>query len=80
MQIKIAEKYPDDYNRTIMLSDETTKQKNQILRKIKFYKDKQAKMPEFIRKQREDLLTQRKKEQAEAAALKEKEAEADKKK
>ena len=80
MQIKIDEKYPDDYNRTIMLSDETTRQKNQILRKIKFYKDKQAKMPEFIRKQREDLLTQRKKDQAEAAALKEKEAEAEKKK
>lgn len=63
-----------------MLSDETTKSKNQILRKIKFYKDKQAKMPEFIRKQREDLLTQRKKDQAEEAARKDKEAETDKKK
>ena len=63
-----------------MLSDETTKSKNQILRKIKFYKDKQAKMPEFIRKQREDLLTQRKKDEAEEAARKDKEAETDKKK
>ena len=64
-----------------MLSDETTKSKNQILRKIKFYKDKQAKMPEFIRKEREQLLTQRKKEQAEEAARRDKEvAEIDKKK
>ena len=35
---KVQEQYPDDYNRTIMMDDETTKEKNEILRKIKFFK------------------------------------------
>lgn len=40
MQKDIEEKYPDDYKRTIMMDDNTTQQKNEILRKIKFYKQK----------------------------------------
>lgn len=37
---EVEEKYPDDYNRTIMMDDATTQSKNEILRKIKFYKQK----------------------------------------
>ena len=36
----IENKYPDDYNKTIMMDDNLTKAKNEILRKIKFYKQK----------------------------------------
>jgi len=35
---KIQEEYPDDYNKTIMMDDEVTLAKNEILRKIKFFK------------------------------------------
>ena len=34
LKIEIDEKYPDDYNRTIMMDDEITAAKNVILRKI----------------------------------------------
>ena len=35
---KIQDEYPDDYNKTIMMDDEVTLAKNEILRKIKFFK------------------------------------------
>lgn len=38
LQKKIDERYPDDYNKTTLMDDNITKMKNEILRKIKFYK------------------------------------------
>lgn len=56
---KIEEKYPDDYNRTIMMEDSITKSKNEILRKIKYFKAKKTSMPDFIRKTRQEIMTMR---------------------
>lgn len=50
---------PDDYNSSIMVSDEDTKIKNEILRKIKYEKMKKAKLRNFIRIEREKILQQR---------------------
>mmetsp|Transcript_1583 Transcript_1583/g.2109 ORF Transcript_1583/g.2109 Transcript_1583/m.2109 type:complete len:96 (+) Transcript_1583:297-584(+) len=52
MKDKIEKLYPDDHNKTIMMDDQVTAQRNQILRKIKFFKQKQMSMPDFIRKTR----------------------------
>ena len=38
LRIEIDEKYPDDYNRTIMMDNQVTAVKNVILRKIKYFK------------------------------------------
>lgn len=42
------------------MDDEMTKMKNEILRKIKFYKQKEINLPNFIRKTREEIINQRK--------------------
>lgn len=60
MQQKINEDYPDTYNRTILMDDEMTKMKNEILRKIKFYKQKEINLPNFIRKTKEEIINKRK--------------------
>ena len=39
-----------------MMSDEGTKIKNEILRKIKFEKMKKAKLPNFVRIEREKIM------------------------
>ena len=79
LQRKIDERYPDDYNKTTLMDDSITQMKNEILRKIKFYKHKEISLPNFIRKTREELLEQRRKHvqvqeeqqaQAEAEAMK----------
>jgi len=54
---------PDDYNSSIMVSEEDTKIKNEILRKIKYEKMKKAKLRNFIRIERERILQQREIEQ-----------------
>jgi hypothetical protein len=37
-----------------------TKMKNEILRKIKFYKQKEINLPNFIRKTKEEIINKRK--------------------
>lgn len=58
-KFKVAEKYTDDFNASIMISKEDTKIKNEILRKIKYYDMKKNNLPDLIRKKREDILAQR---------------------
>lgn len=41
------------------MDDEITQAKNEILRKIKFYKQKQLTLPNFIRKTREEIIATR---------------------
>lgn len=59
----VNEKYQDAYNSSIMMSDEGTKTKNEILRKIKYQKMKKAKLANFVRIEREKILQQREIEQ-----------------
>ena len=42
-----------------MIDAEDTRIKNEVLRKIKFYKIKKNNLPDFVRKKRIDILTQR---------------------
>lgn len=42
-----------------MMDDNTTKEKNEILRKIKFYKQKQISLPNFIRKAKMEIVANR---------------------
>ena len=56
---QVDEQYPDDYNKTTLMDDNITKMKNEILRKIKFYKKKELKLPEFKRTERERILARR---------------------
>ena len=52
----VNDKYQDNYNSSIMMSDEGTKIKNEILRKIKYQKMKKTKLPNFARIERENIL------------------------
>ena len=56
---EVNEKYPDDYDSSIMMGEEDTKIKNEILRSIKYQKMKKTKLSNFIRIEREKLLQQR---------------------
>ena len=67
LQKEIDEKYPDDYNRTIMMDDQVTAAKNVIVRKIKFFKQKKLNLPNFIRKARQEILEDREEPDADAA-------------
>ena len=67
LQKQIDEKYPDDYNRTIMMDDQVTAAKNVIVRKIKFFKQKKLNLPNFIRKTRQEILDDREEADADAA-------------
>ena len=42
-----------------MMDHEDTRIKNEVLRKIKFYKKKKQNLPDFVRKKRIDILTKR---------------------
>lgn len=57
--------YPDDYKRSTLISDDLTKEKNQIVRKIKFAKMKEIRLKEFIRKEKDNILTKRRQSMAE---------------
>ena len=59
IQEKIASKYHDGFNKSIMVSEEATLAKNEILRKIMMYKAKQTNLQNFTRKKKEELLTER---------------------
>ncbi len=52
----VNEKYPNDFDSSIMMSEEDTKIKNEILRTIKYEKMKKTKLRNFIRIEREKLL------------------------
>ncbi len=56
---KVDSIYNDDYESCNLISKETTKAKNQILRKIKYVKMKDDNLYDFIRKKKSDLLAQR---------------------
>ena len=56
---QVAEKYTDGFKKSIMISEEDTKIKNEILRKIKYYYMKKNNLPDLVRKKREDILYQR---------------------
>ena len=59
----VQEKFRDDYDKSIMMSAEDTQTKNEILRRIQYQKMKKAKLPNFIRIERERILQQREIEQ-----------------
>jgi|LauGreDrversion4_2_1035121.scaffolds.fasta_scaffold123661_1 hypothetical protein len=42
---------------SIMMDDENTKARNEIMRRIKMYQMKERNMPNFVRKRREELLS-----------------------
>ena len=46
-----------------MVDDQDTKTKNEILRKIKFFKKKKNRLPDFIREERIKILTKRKEDE-----------------
>ena len=58
-QRQVADMYHDDFNQSIMVDPEDTRIKNEVLRKIKFYKIKKNNLPDFIRKKKIEILTQR---------------------
>ena len=62
-QTRVNDKFHDNFENSIMMSEEGTKTKNEILRKIKYQKMKKAKLPNFVRIEREKILQQREIEQ-----------------
>ena len=60
---EIEDKYTDEFNQSIMVDDQDTKTKNEILRKIKFFKKKKNRLPDFIREERIKILTKRKEDE-----------------
>ena len=57
------EKFHDKFDSSIMMSEEGTQIKNEILRKIKYQKMKKDQLPNFTRIEREKILQQREIEQ-----------------
>lgn len=55
----VTKKYHDKFNWSIMMDPESTKARNEIMRRIKIYQVKERNMPNFIRKKREEMLAQR---------------------
>lgn len=53
------QKYHDGYKQSIMVSDHSTKAKNEIYRKIKLYKAKETNLKDFTRKKKDEILTER---------------------
>lgn len=56
----ISHKYPDSFDSSLLMDKSLTKEKNEILRKIKLMRMKKNNLPNFIRKRTEELLSQRK--------------------
>lgn len=56
---EVNDKYTDDFNSSIMVDAHDTKTKNEILRKIKYFKKKKNRLPDFIREERTRILTKR---------------------
>ncbi len=57
---KIGQKYHDSFEASLLMESSLTKEKNEILRKIKFMRMKDTNLPDFKRKRTEELLQQRK--------------------
>ena len=55
-QQQVKEKFPDNFDSSLMMDEMDTQIKNEILRKIKYQKMKKNKLPNFIRIEREKLL------------------------
>lgn len=55
----VNERFHDNYDKSIMMDEDDTRIKNEILRKTQYEKMKKAKLPNFIRLQREKILRQR---------------------
>ena len=55
----IHDKYTDEFNPSIMVDAEDKKIQNEIMRKIKFFKKKKNRLPDFIREERAKILTKR---------------------
>ena len=53
------EKYHDGFENSIMMSPDDTVMKNEILRKIKYEKMKKAKLSNFVRIERERIMSRR---------------------
>lgn len=62
LKAKVDATYPDNYMASTMIDQELTKEKNQILRRIKFHQKKEQKLKNFIRETREAILADRKAE------------------
>ena len=56
---EIRDKYTDEFNPSIMVDAEDKKIQNEIMRKIKFFKKKKNRLPDFIREERAKILTKR---------------------
>ena len=56
---EVNDKYTDDFNSSIMVDAQDTKTKNEILRRIKYFKKKKNRLPDFIREERTRILTKR---------------------
>ena len=56
-------KYHDNFERSIMVDPEDSQIRNEVLRKIKFYKVKKNQLPDFVRKKRIGILTKRAEEE-----------------
>ena len=52
----VRDKFPDQKDRSIMMSEEDTKMKNEILRKVKYQKMKNANLTNFVRIERQKIL------------------------
>lgn len=53
MKTDVDKKYPNDFMQSPLIEYQMTEQKNEILRKIKFFQAKKLNLPNFIRVTRE---------------------------
>lgn len=65
----IYKKYHDKFNWSIMMDPESTKVRNEIMRRIKLYQIKERKLPNFIRVRRKEMLNEREKHMAEMSKV-----------
>ncbi len=56
---EVNKKYHDKYKWSIMMDEDNTKMRNQIMRNIKIHQMKERNLPNFIRKKREEMLARR---------------------
>ena len=63
LETKITNRYHDAFNSSIMMSEEDTRDRNQILRKIKLFKVKKKDLVNFKRMERERIISDREPEE-----------------
>jgi len=64
LETKITNRYHDAFNSSIMMSEEDTRDRNQILRKIKLFKVKKKDLVNFKRMERERIIAEREPEES----------------